>query len=221
MAASTVSDWSQYWSEVNRKGTKLAQFMEFYRKQIISRAVKHYFEKYFNQEGLFADCGSGSSQTSMRIKGKRRLIALDLSLDALNMSRKIPQITYHVNGNILALPFRDKSMDGIWNLGVMEHFSHSDLIIILHEFKRVLKDNGTLILFWPTTYAPYEIGISIVKKMYHLFGNKKFDLIPEEISRLRSKKDAVILMRSAGFNYCKVDFSFRDMFTYAIVIAKK
>lgn len=44
-----------------------------------------------------------------------------------------------LSGDISSLPFPDHSVDGIWNVGVMEHFEHADIYLILREFGRILR----------------------------------------------------------------------------------
>ena len=137
----TAKEWDNYWGDKKKN-----RIFKIFRTHVFARAVRYYTDKYFSREGVFVEAGCGSGQTSIRIvKYNRKLIALDISKKALEEARKNTKFDEFIEGDIANLPFEDNSIDGIWNLGVMEHFSHSDLIIILHEFRRVLKDNGTLV----------------------------------------------------------------------------
>jgi len=49
--------------------------------------------------------------------------------------------------DIRNLPFEDNFFDGVYNLGVMEHYSEKEIEEILAEMKRVLKDEGKMIIF--------------------------------------------------------------------------
>jgi len=78
-------DWDEFWESKN-KGL-LSRFLSLYRIQIIGKAVNYYINKYFKPEGLYIECGSGTSETTLQtIKGKRTFIALDYSTLVLQYS---------------------------------------------------------------------------------------------------------------------------------------
>ena len=56
------------------------------------------------------------------------------------------------------LPFADATFEGVYNLGVMEHFTTDEIARILSEFRRVLRPGGKAVLFWPRTSAPSVWG---------------------------------------------------------------
>ena len=75
-----------------------------------------------------------------------------------------------IHDSIFSVPVPDSSFDGIYNLGVMEHFTEDEIMGILKEFHRVLKSNGKIILFWPPEY-----GLSVqFLKFAHFILNKIF-----------------------------------------------
>ena len=158
-------DWDEFWDRKN-KGL-LSRFLTFYRIQIIGRSVNYYINKFFIQEGIFFECGSGTSETTLKTYKKRRtFVAHDYSASVLEYTRFNPQIDRCINGDIFKLPLPDNSIDGIWNVGVMEHFNLEEIDKILVEFYRVLNKGGRIILFWPMAYAPYEIFLNIVEFCY-------------------------------------------------------
>ena len=83
-------DWDDFWERKN-KGL-LSRFLGFYRIQIIGRAINYYINTYFKPEGIFVECGSGTSETTLKtIKKKRTFIAIDYSTSVLEYTRlKIP-----------------------------------------------------------------------------------------------------------------------------------
>ena len=80
------------------------------------------------------------------------------ALSALAEARKEGPYRLMVGGDIRALPFRDGSLSGLWNLGVMEHFPKEDGIAILREFRRVTRPGGTLVIceFSSPTWTPFR-----------------------------------------------------------------
>jgi ubiquinone/menaquinone biosynthesis C-methylase UbiE len=82
---------------------------------------------------LHAGCGSG--QVDEYIVNYIRITALDISPNALRIYKKIHgEKCSTVLGTIFELPFPDQSFDGIYNLGVMEHFTEDDIQKILRSF---------------------------------------------------------------------------------------
>lgn len=216
-------DWDRFWIRTESRNTLFSRFTGFYRRHIIAPAVGRYLDRFFPSKGLFVECGSGTSATTNRTsKGHRKFIALDASQYILTQTRHNPKIDHCLNGDILSLPLRNNSVDGIWNVGVMEHFSHGDIDIILGEFRRVLKKNGCVVLFWPMAYAPYEIFINIFEAFIHaITRNGDFHIYPDEISRLRSKGQSLDIMRRNRFRNSRIRFNYRDAFSFGVVVAFK
>lgn len=188
----------------------------------MSNALSYFFEKFFPKQGIFAECGSGSSlTTSMVRKHKRKLIALDISANALKEARTVNKIDFFIHGDTLKLPFKSNSIDGIWNLGVMEHFTQHDIDRAMREYLRVLKKGSYVILFWPPVYSSTGIVYRIVEGIIRTFTGNTFRFYPDEISRLHSKKEGKSIMRRNGFSDCRIYFPWRNCFGDLVVVAKK
>ena len=215
----TQAEWDTHWS----KGyISLNGFFNFYRKYVMSNALSYFFEKYFKKEGIFVECGSGSSMTSYSLKKHgRKLVALDISGMALKEAGKIKKIDYFVHADILKLPFKPESVDGIWNLGVLEHFTGEQIDTILQEFSRVLKKGSYLVMFWPPVYSSTGIAYRTIEKLIKIFTGRTFRFYPDEISRLRSKSHGREIMKRNKFSYVKVFFPWRNCFGDLVVVAKK
>jgi hypothetical protein len=50
---------------------------------------------------------------------------------------------------------------------------------------------------------------------------KKITLYPQEITRLRSEKEARQFFKTSGFKVIKYYFGIRDLFTYSVIVAQK
>lgn len=214
--------WDKHWHKINKKSIFFGRFLEAYRKFLIANAVQYYFEKYFPKQGIFVEMGSGTSQTSCKIiKHKRILIALDISEHALTEAKKIPQINKIIQADIFKTPFKNNSINGIWNLGVMEHFNERDIIKILNEFHRVLKKDSYVILFWPPIYGSSEVVLGFFEKIVNLFKKNKFHFFPGEITRLISRKHAKKLISKSKLKFLNAYFNYKDNFTHVVVVCKK
>lgn len=214
--------WDKFWLRLEEKKNLFSKFLSFYRIQIVGRALNYYINRHFAYEGIFIECGAGTSETTLKTrKENRKFVALDYSGLILRKTIANPKIDSCINADIFSLPFKDFSVDGIWNVGVMEHFQIDEINKILIEFRRVLKNGGRIILFWPMAYAPYEIFINIVEFIVNRFSKKRFQFYPDEVSRLRSRKQAKKILRKNKFKEEKIYFNFRDAFSYGVIIGTK
>jgi len=209
----TAKEWDNYWGDKKKN-----RIFKIFRTHVFARAVRYYTDKYFSREGVFVEAGCGSGQTSIRIvKYNRKLIALDISKKALEEARKNTKFDEFIEGDIANLPFEDNSIDGIWNLGVMEHFSEEELPEVINECHRVLRKGGYLIIFWATKIAHYQLLLDNYNKLF----KKNFQLFPDEHTRAKSKRHARELMSKSKFADCDIFFSWRDLFTDIVIVAKK
>ena len=216
--------WNHYWSSKKTKGGLLYDVVaEIYRRALIRPSLGHFLRKHFKQNSEILHAGSGSGQVDTDIRSYVRITALDISPNALEVYRREngPD-SKTVLGSIFQMPIADASTDGIYNLGVMEHFSESEIVQILKEFRRVLRPNGRLVLFWPPEFGLSVLFFKALKVFFAVVLRKpdvKFH--PDEICRLRSKKHAVNLLGQAGFELIDYSFGPRDFFTYSVVVARQ
>ncbi|MDP2750791.1 MAG: class I SAM-dependent methyltransferase, partial [Nanoarchaeota archaeon] len=215
--------WNAHWISLKKRRSFIGNFLELFRKQIISRAVSFYFDKYFGKEGTFIEAGSGSSQTSLRIKKlKRKIIAVDISEEALKEAKKVKIVDETKLADIRKMPFKKNSIDGVWNLGVMEHFEEKEDVKIIDQFYELLKKDGKVILFWPPDYALYRsITVPFEFVMKTLFGRKDFVVFPNEINRIHSKTHLMSILKKTKFKKYKIHFNARDAYTHYVVVLFK
>jgi dolichol-phosphate mannosyltransferase len=220
----TRREWDAYWLAKDKPASLLYDLIAvFYRKFIIRRIVNHFIPKYFPAGGQILHAGCGSGQVDTDIAGKMSVCALDISPQALAIYRKSqPQVTHLIHASIFDIPVPDGTYDGIYNLGVMEHFTEEDIEKILKEFHRVLKPGGRITLFWPPAYGLTVRFLSVVHWILHRTGNNKtLKLHPDEITHVRSKQQIQRYFDSAGFSLVRFYFGIRDLFTYTVIVGEK
>ena len=221
-------DWNRYW--LRAKGAHqrglYEVIAEFYRNQIISRSAAAILSGYFrNDPGaqyLHAGCGSGGSDGRIALD-RARFHLLDISPVALELSRGRPSRLNrsYVCGDIFSLPFGPETIDGIFNFGVMEHFSEADINRILSEFSRVLKRKGRVVLFWPPDFGLSVIVLSSFLRVVNAFRSRPLELYPHEISRIKSFAWVRQVMGRNGFMVLGLKFGLRDLFTFVTVVAER
>ncbi|NJL44251.1 MAG: methyltransferase domain-containing protein [Nitrosarchaeum sp.] len=222
MEANEAKTWDLHWKHLRSGRSVFGKLCSIHRILFRARAVRKYLDKTFPDAGLFVEAGSGSSQTSVLIpKRRREIIAVDISAEALKEAKKIPVLDRFVRADIRKLPFTRNSIDGIWNLGVMEHFHPKDIDTILKEFLRVLKPGGMVVLFWPSRIASDKVLLTAIETVHNLLSSRRLQFFPDEVSRLRSKQQGIEILARNGFEQTRVYFPLLDLFTEYVVVARK
>ncbi len=216
-------EWDEYW-KFDKKNRKILYdtIAIFYRKYIIRQNLNRHIKSTFKKKAIVLHAGSGGGQVDADIVNYIKITALDISTGALNLyKRQYKDSCEIIHGSIFKIPTKKESFDGIYNLGVMEHFTEKEIISVLKEFKRVLKKSGRIVLFWPPSFG---ISVIFLNSMHFILNNimgKKIRLHPEEITKVKSKKQIRELLFKSGFEIEKFSFGPRDLFTYVVIVAKK
>lgn len=222
-------EWDAYWHGQNQGQEKsgagkglYSLIAAFYRRVIIRPAVNHFLGRYFleNAKVLHAGCGSGAVDVDMA--KALRITALDLSPAALTeYARHHPGHEDLVKGSILDIPAEPETFDGVFNLGVMEHFHEPEIEEILREFNRVLKPGGRAILFWPPAWG---LSVNVLKGIHFVLNDifrRDVKLHPDEHTHVTSRKQTAEWLGKAGFEMVDFYFGPRDFFTHQIIVAEK
>jgi SAM-dependent methyltransferase len=216
-------EWDKYWTKKKTKSQMVYRFIaSLYRDLIIKQALNFFIGSEFKNGAKLLHAGSGAGQVDKDIVAKYNITALDISAEALKLYRLC-------NGNkaklmkasIFVIPAKNSTFDGVYNLGVMEHFTKEEDKKILQEFRRVLKPNGKIVLFWPPKYGPTVLFLNSTHFILNNILRMNIRLHPEEISLVESKKQVEDILQKCGFKLLKFYFGPKDLFTHCIVIAKK
>jgi SAM-dependent methyltransferase len=219
-------NWDQYWLDSAGSKGWFDIIAKFYRRYIISPMVKHYFRRYFRDEPgrIYLHAGCGSSESDNRIEFRQsRFVLMDISTEGLKIARQKSKLTNvgFVCGDIYNPPFKTEVVDGIWNLGVMEHFYEPEIIRIFTALSRVLKRDGQCLIFWPPRYGLSVITLSSFLFVVNKFRKTPLVLYPDEVSRFWTKKWAQRLASPADLKVHRAHFGVCDAFTYVILVMSK
>jgi len=216
--------WSQHWSG-DRQQQLVQRFFSMYRKVVFARAVRAFINRYFDETGIFVEAGSGTSETSVRINkngGERTLVAADVVPTVLSMCH--PVMDVRVCSDIFRLPFRDGSVDGIWNVGVMEHFTQAQIDMVMGEFHRVMRAGGRVIMFWPGADSVPQKMLQGAEKIINTVRRDKafrFHIMPDEVSRLKSRDEGLDILQRNGFKAICVDYGLSTLLAFKILVGEK
>ncbi len=191
---------------------------------MFARTVRYFIDAYFPPSGIFVEAGSGTSETSIRIDkrgGQRRLVAVDIVRQVLH--RSAPVMDARICGDIFHLPFRQASLDGIWNVGVMEHFTHPRIDEILREFHRTLRHGGRVIILWPGVDSIPQRCLRCVEASINgvRSGADKFRFHPDEISQLTSVREGHDVLRRNGFRVVRIETGLRSLMAFKTLVGEK
>jgi SAM-dependent methyltransferase len=214
--------WSDHWSD-ERQQTLVQRFFSFYRKAVFARTVRYFINRFFPERGIFIEAGSGTAETSMRIdkkNGRRKLVATDIVQPVLRHCH--PIMDERVCADIFDLPYGDATVDGIWNVGVMEHFTNEQIDRIMGEFHRVLKPGHRIILLIPGTDSIPQKMLRVVEKMINARRkDKNFRFHPPEISQIASRAQALDMLERNNFECIHFDYGWRSLMAFKTLVAVK
>lgn len=192
---------------------------------LIARAVRHYFRRYFADESgrvyLHAGCGSGESDGRIGFE-RSTFVLMDIAPEALAIARRKTRLpnAHVVVGDIFRPPFRPGSIDGIWNLGVMEHFHEPDISRAFAALAPTLKPGGRGLIFWPPRYGSSVIGLGAVLFVTNTLLRRKVQFFPDEVSRFWTRSWVQRLLRPSGLLIERTHFAIRDLFTYVVLVVR-
>ena len=216
-------EWDNYWRKKKKISKSAFDFIaSFYRRVIIKRNLKKALFENFSEGSKLLHGGCGSGEVDTDIHDYFRITAVDISTEGLKRYLKNnPNAECIEQTSIFNLPFDDNAFDGVYNLGVLEHFTHDDIKKILWEFSRVLKPGGKLVFFWPHRFASSVLVLKTVHFIFKLFPNHNKKFHPPEISLLRSKSDVNKLFKMCNLDYVSYSFGPKDLFVQAVIVGRK
>ena len=158
------SDWDHYWKLQARGQKTYGYIANIYRRYIIKGTLNHYVAKYFDINSLLLHAGSGSGEVDLDVCESMEIVAIDFSSHALSTYSEGHRIPSNLaQADIFRLPFPDETFDGVFNLGVMEHFNDIEMVNALIELRRVIKNDGVILLFWPPKWG---LSVFVLKTVH-------------------------------------------------------
>ena len=216
-------EWDDYWTKKRTKSQAVYRIIaSFYRQYIIKKTLNHFIETEFKKKSKLLHAGAGSGQVDEDIRKNYDITALDISSQALALYKFYNgKKSNLLLASIFDIPVKKPTFDGIYNLGVMEHFIKEEDEKILKEFNRVLKTNGKIVLFWPPKFGVSVMFLNTVHFILNNIFGQNIRLHPKELSLIESRSKTNEMLKNVGFKMTKFYFGPMDAFTYCIIVAKK
>jgi dolichol-phosphate mannosyltransferase len=215
-------EWGDYWTKKNRASSAVyAVIATAYRNLFIKRNLHRILHEEFKKGARLLHAGCGSGQVDQGLHGFVNVTAVDLSPAALKRYQLENPDAYAVrHADITKLPFEEEAFDGVYNLGVIEHFDRQALPPLLKELRRVTRKDGKVVIFWPHERATSAFVLDTVHYVANDLMRKELQLHPPEPSRLRSREEVDRLFGDAGLKLTRYEFGLRDLFVQAIAVGR-
>ncbi|HEY1958809.1 MAG TPA: glycosyltransferase [Polyangiaceae bacterium] len=217
-----VQNWNEYWDKKERATTATYDAIAtVYRNAVIKRRLEKTIEREFSKGSCLLHAGCGSGQVDVNLHEHANIVAVDISESALRTYlRENPHAKVR-HASIFSLPFEERSFDGAYNLGVVEHFTHEELGRAFGEIRRVLKPGAKVVVFWPHAQATSVKVLGLAHWVLNDVLDKNVQLHPPEPSLVHSRSEASKLLASGGLELVSYDFGPKDLFVQAVVVAKR
>lgn len=223
-----MSEWDNYWIKENKIENKVYDYIAIrYRKYIIKPYLKKYIYSHFKKGSilLHAGCGGGLVEDE-NIHNDFTIIGIDMSQNALKLYKSTHKQSNLICGDVLSTGLKNESIDGVYSLGLIEHFTTEEIELMLLEFNRIVKPQGTVIICAPPEYGSTVIFFKFVD--YILKTVLKTDIwfqphpkSEPEISQIKSKKWMEDIVKNTGFTITEFNFEIRDLYTHIAIVLKK
>ena len=131
----------------------------------------------------FLEVGAGTGREGHGFAERgAQVTLLDISWEALRLSRGVSALPRFVRGNALAAPFPDNTFDLVYHQGLLEHFR--DPMPLLRENLRLLKPGGFLLVDVPQRYHAYTLLKHAMMVAGQWFAGWETEFSPPQIERL-------------------------------------
>ena len=194
--------------------------------------INNYFSKIFTrvilnvakmEKGEIFEPGSGGGMASATLAKKGfNLTCMDLSQNAIKKNQELFQ-EYTLSGKFLIgdifnIPISSEKFDIVFNQGVMEHFRLEGMnpSSAVKEMYRLVKKNGTLIIFVPAYYSPLFFVYAILKKL-----NLIEKYWPYADQDFLHKNELMEMMKEIGSDDIKIKRVWSSLFFSLIGYCKK
>lgn len=219
------NDWDIYWSQQGSVTRTYGKIASIYRRWVIPRSLASTLRSSVFSGATLLHAGSGGGEVDIHLTETWNLISIDFSRRAVEEHRA----RYIKNGHrdlisqadLFSLPFQDETFDGVFNLGVMEHFSGEQIVSALHEMRRVTKRGGVIVLYWPPVWGLSVLVLKIAKSILQPEKRRGTVLHPPEINLVRSRRQCSKWMRNAGLELERFSFGIGDVFTHQVIVARR
>jgi len=214
--------WDAYWATDARGSHRLyALLASVYRRIFICTRLAWWLKRTFPKDARLLHAGCGSGEVDALVGKHFRITGLDISPGALERYRRSnPHAAGTIHADLMNLRDVPGGYDGVYSLGVLEHFTPEEIRVILDNMRLVLRPGGKMIAFWPLASAPSVKVLGLWHRMLNQRGDRAVELHPAEITLIRSRTQVEEIIRSAGWRLASYSVSPADLFIQAVIVCE-
>jgi len=214
--------WDAYWATDVRGSHRIYAFIaSVYRRIFICTRLAWWLNRTFPRNARLLHAGCGSGEVDTLVASRFRITGLDISPGALDRYRRNnPHAEGTIHADLMSLRGLPGGYDGVYSLGVLEHFTPGEIRVILDNLRLVLRPGGKMVAFWPLASAPSVKVLSLWHRLLNKGGAKAVELHPPEITLIHSRSQVDEIVRSAGWEMVSFSVSPSDLFIQAVVVCK-
>jgi SAM-dependent methyltransferase len=214
--------WDAYWATDARGSHRLYAFLaSVYRRIFICTRLAWWLKRTFPKDARLLHAGCGSGEVDALVGHHFRITGLDISPGALERYRRSnPSAAGTIHADLMNLRNVPGGYDGVYSLGVLEHFTPAEIRVILDNMRLVLRPGGKMIAFWPLASAPSVKVLGLWHRLLNKHGERAVELHPPEITLIRSRAQVEEIIRSAGWRLDSYSVSPADLFIQAVVVCE-
>lgn len=214
--------WDAYWATDVHGSHRLYAFLaSVYRRIFICTRLAWWLKRTFPSNARLLHAGCGSGEVDALVGSRFRITGLDISPGALERyCRNNPHAEATIHADLMDLRNLSGAYDGVYSLGVLEHFTPDEIRTILNNLRLVLRPGGKMIAFWPLASAPSVKVLGLWHRLLNKPGERAVALHPPEITLIRSRSQVNEIIRSAGWRITAYSVSPSDLFIQAVVVCE-
>lgn len=214
--------WDAYWATDVRGSHRIYAFIaSVYRRIFICTRLAWWLNRTFPRNARLLHAGCGSGEVDALVASRFRITGLDISPGALDRYRRNnPHAEGTIHADLMSLRGVPGGYDGVYSLGVLEHFTPEEIRAILDNLRLVLRPGGKMVAFWPLAAAPSVKVLGLWHRLLNKRGAKAVELHPPEITLIHSQSQVDEIVRSAGWEMVSYSVSPSDLFIQAVVVCE-
>ena len=221
-AAPKHDGWDAYWATDATGSHRLYAFLaSIYRRIFICTRLAWWLKRTFPEGARLLHAGCGSGEVDALVARRFRITGLDISPGALDRYRRNnPYAAGTIHADLMNLRDVPGGYDGVYSLGVLEHFTPDEIRLILDNMRLVLRPGGKMIAFWPLASAPSVQVLGLWHRLLNKNDGPSVELHPPEVTLIRSRSQVEEIIRSAGWRLVSYSVSPSDLFIQAVVVCE-
>lgn len=214
--------WDAYWATDARGSHRIYAFLaSVYRRVFICTRLAWWLKRTFPADARLLHAGCGSGEVDALVGRHFRITGLDISPAALDRYRRSnPHAEGTVHADLMNLRDVPGGYDGVYSLGVLEHFTPGEIRVILDNMRLVLRPGGRMIAFWPLASAPSVKVLGLWHRLLNKRGRQAVQLHPPEVTLIQSRSQVEQIIRSAGWQLVSYSISPADLLIQAVVVCE-